>query len=39
MDSPLLGLLFFLLALVLLDLAALRFGVDSRQTRDRRPNW
>jgi len=28
-----------LLALVMLDLMALRFGADSRPRRDRRPNW
>ena len=39
MDSPLLGLALFVLAFVLLDLAALRFGVDSRPVRSRRPNW
>jgi hypothetical protein len=28
-----------LLGLVVFDLLALRFGADSRATRDRRPNW
>lgn len=28
-----------LLGLVVFDLLALRFGADSRTTRDRRPNW
>jgi len=28
-----------LLALVVLDLAALRFGVDSRHLDNERPNW
>jgi hypothetical protein len=47
MDGALVILLAFLGALVLLDLAALRHGVDSRHTRshltgtpaDDRPDW
>ena len=39
MDSSIFGLLLFVLGFVLLDLAALRFGVDSRSNRGDRPNW
>ena len=38
MDHVLLCLIALLLALVALDLAALRFGQDSRR-HDRRPDW
>ena len=39
MDSALVGLALFVLAFVLLDLAALVFGVDSRPGPDGRPDW
>ena len=39
METALLTLLLALAALVVLDLAALRFGSDSRHTGDDRPNW
>lgn len=39
MDSALIGLGLFVLAFVLLALAALRFGADSRRSESERPNW
>ena len=39
MDSALVGLAVFVLAFILLDLAALVFGVDSRPGPDERPDW
>ena len=39
MDTALLTLLVVLAALVVLDVAALRFGADSRHTGDDRPDW
>ena len=39
MDSALVGLVLFVLALVVLDLAALRFGVNTRPGPDDRPDW
>ena len=39
MDGTLLTLFLLLAALVLLDVAALRHGVDSRHTGDDRPDW
>lgn len=38
MDSPALILGIAVLALIIFDILALRFGVDSRP-RDGRPNW
>ncbi len=35
----LLTILLVLVGLVALDLLAMRFGVDSRDPTDRRPNW
>ena len=39
MDNDVLGLALFVLAFVLLDLAALRFGVNSRPKPGERPDW
>ena len=39
MDSALVGLAVFVLAFILLDLAALVFGVDSRPGLDERADW
>ena len=39
MDSALVGLVLFVLAFVVLDLAALRFGVNTRPAPDDRPDW
>jgi hypothetical protein len=38
MHSGILALALFILALILLDVLALRFGADSR-SRDGRPDW
>jgi hypothetical protein len=39
MNGTLLTLAMLLLALILLDLSALRFGVSSRHPDDDRPDW
>ena len=39
MDGSLLVLVLLALALVVLDVAALRFGVDSRPKLGERPDW
>lgn len=39
MDRDVLLLVFFVAALVLLDVIALRFGVDSRPRAGERPDW
>ena len=39
MAGELFGLTRIVLAFVVLGLAALRFGVDTRRTRSDRPNW
>lgn len=39
MDSELVGLALFVFTFVVLALAAVRFGADSRSTRSERPNW
>lgn len=39
MSTSLLVLILALSALVVLDLAALRYGVDSRRSRDDRRDW
>ena len=38
-DGSVLTIPFILAALVLLDLAALRFGTDTRHSGDDRPDW
>jgi hypothetical protein len=38
-DTPLLILILAVSALVLLDVAALRFGANSRRPDDDRPDW
>jgi hypothetical protein len=39
MDNPLVGLALFILAFVVLDLIALRFGFDSRTSLDGPRDW
>ena len=39
MDGSLLVLVLLVLALVVLDVAALRYGVDSRPKLGERPDW
>ena len=39
MDSALVGLVLFVLAFVVLNLAALRFGVNTRPRLGDRPDW
>ena len=39
MDTELVGLALFVLTLVVLAVAAARFGADSRSSRSERPNW